>query len=231
MRCSICGGPQDTPLCRWCGSEVLGDETIALTLSPAAAPAGANPEAVAGLLLLPGMEEDTAARLAAKGSTLDTFLAAALPRRAVLHGVHHGMALALSLDTLDETVAVFSTLAECSVCGSAVREEDLACATCGTGVYLGESLTEIREMLSAAEAGPSDGRGLEELPAGFRRELEEILGVPLDLPAATVAGTDEAHAVAEFVASLEDLLLDFPEDPRPAPVPREPGHPPLPRPP
>src|SRR3990170_489927 len=169
VRCSICGGPQDTPLCRWCGSEVLGDETIALTLSPAAAPAGANPEAVAGLLLLPGMEEDPAARLAAKGSTLDTFLAAALPRRAVLHGVHHGMALALSLDTLDETVAVFSTLAECSVCGSAVREEDLACATCGTGVYLGESLTEIREMLSAAEAGPSDGRGLEELPAGFRR--------------------------------------------------------------
>ncbi|HKZ47925.1 MAG TPA: hypothetical protein VJ397_03945 [Thermoplasmata archaeon] len=230
MRCSICGGPQDTPLCRWCGSEVLGDEEIALTLPPGETPVSVDREAVAGLLLLPAMEEHTAVRLAAKGDTLDTFLAAALPRRAVLHGVHHGMALALSLDTLDEKVATFSTLAECSVCGSAVREEDLACATCGTGVYLGESLTEIREMLSAAEAGPSDGRGLEELPAGFRRELEAILGIPLDLPVATVARADEVDAVAEFVASLEDLLLDFPEDPRPVPVPREPGHPPLPRP-
>lgn len=134
---------------------------------------------IAGLLALPGIDQAAAEQLAAAGRTLEDILAKALPRRARRSGMHHDLAIELSLKALAEVKVELQVLTDCGRCGGPMRESDGTCPSCGTRVFLGESITSLDAALRAADG---DARGLDleadfaALPEAFRAELEQALG-------------------------------------------------------
>ena len=139
-----------------------------------------SPEAIAELLVFPGMSEDDATRLASKGQSLEDVFALALPPWAVREGLHRALAQTASAPMLlEEAPLRLPHLTACGVCGGAVREEDVACAICGTRVFLGESVAAIERTL---EAAGTDVPSLEDdmdymgLPQEFRHEIRTLLG-------------------------------------------------------
>ncbi len=144
--CRRCGKVFDGPLarCDACGGDVDSPPTPRAT------------EAARRLAVLPGVDEATARRLAARGFTDPAdVLKLALPDRAVRLGLHRTLARRLAIGTLPEARRIRKTVA-CPTCG-AIRDAGVtACPACGRR---------------------GEGAGPEEL----RRALEQVAGFVYDL--------------------------------------------------
>ena len=190
VRCPVCHGSVEAGRCGSCGSGVVstGDAPPRIHLvevkreSVAVQPPSA--QAVASLLLLPGVSEPEARRLASAGLALGEVLAMALPEHAVSRGLHRRMVVSLSAPLGKLEPISFPRMEPCSVCGSAARAGGARCDACGAEIFEGESVQAIRLLLDQALGvveSLDDDLDYLTLPKDFRQEIQSLLGATVEV--------------------------------------------------
>src|SRR2546422_2938075 len=162
--CRRCGKVFEGPIarCDACGGEVLHPAT------PAAS------EAVERLSHLPGVDEDTARKLQARGFRDPAdLLQLALPERAVRMGVHRSLARKIVLGEIRPVRRVKKTVL-CLTCGAPREPHVDSCPACGSPWERGASPEEARRTLAEVVGEVYDlmaDRDFRGLPDEVREEI------------------------------------------------------------
>lgn len=196
-RCGVCGFESGEAVCPRCATILVFGEAVCPKCGklfsgrvavcdscgtvvglPHAAPE--DEEAVHLLTALPGITEDRARALVARGfRDVADVVRLALPDRDVRRGLHHVIARRMLLSELAPEAAKAGAGDRCPVCAGRLGPGDDRCTTCGSPVAARDSWETLdrklkqvtAELLTLAE--DSDVR---EMPAEVRKDLLDAFG-------------------------------------------------------
>ena len=229
-RCGVCGLESEAAVCPRCNTILLRGRAVCpkcgklfegwIALCDACgAPLGPEPpapgdeESVRLLASVPGLPEDAARRLAAKGfHDFSDVVRLALPEAAVRRGLHHAIARrALLADLVPKEVRAASESA-CPVCGSPWPPDADRCSVCGSALTAQRPVEAVEQKLQEVTdelVALAQDEDVRDMPEDIRQELLDAFA-GLD-PEAVVR--DEYRRQIEawrakgfVVAPLEDLL-------------------------
>jgi len=172
-------------------------------------------EAIRALASVPGISDDRARALVAKGfRDFSDVVRLALPESAVRLGVHHTIARrALLLDLVARPERLMSG-ARCPMCGAAWLANATRCAACGSGSDLGLDPAVVEQKLQEITGGIVDLATDEDflgMPEEVRTELLDVFGglTPEDLLREECGHQVEAWRMKGFdVEPVERILTD-----------------------
>ena len=229
-RCFVCGFRSAKPVCPRCNTILRPDHAVCATCGKAfegwiaacdscgapMKPAHATSEeseAFRSLASVPGMSEERARALAAKGfRDFADVVRLALPESAVRLGLHHTIARKVLLADLVPRPPRAVSGARCPVCGAAWLAEATRCASCGStvGLELDPVAIERRlEEITGDLVNLAEDEDFQGMPEGVRNEILQAFGGVTrdDLLREEYAHQIEAWRTKGFdVAHVEHLL-------------------------
>ena len=229
-KCFVCGFRSARPVCPRCHTILRPEQAVCATCGKgfegwiAACDACGAPmklanatladrEAVRSLASIPGMSDERAKELAAKGfRDFADVVRLALPERAVRQGLHHTIARRVLLADLVPRPQRSVSGARCPMCGAAWLANATRCASCGSAfgleldpVAIERRLEEITgDLVNLAEDDDFQG-----MPEDVRNEILQAFGGVTrdDLLREEYAHQIEAWRTKGFdVAHVEHLL-------------------------
>ena len=160
-RCGVCGLESEEAVCPRCNTILLRDRAVCpkcgklfdgwtalcdacgASLGPEP-PAPADEEAVRLLASIPGISEDAARGLVAKGfRDFSDVVRLALPEAAVRRGLHHAIARHALLADLAPHAARVASATVCPVCGSPWAADADRCEVCGSAPTAGTPVEAV----------------------------------------------------------------------------------------
>ncbi len=194
--------------CDACGAS-LGD----------AAHAPEDADAVRLFTSVPGISEDRAKALVARGfRDLSDIVRLALPETEVRRGLHHTIARRLLIAGLAPKVEKPAPTDRCPVCGTRTAPGAERCATCGSSVSTTLPVASVEHKLQQVTSELvtlAEDRDVREMPDDVRRELLDALGgiSPEDVLREEYRHQIDAWRDRGFdVSALEALLNKSPEE-------------------
>ena len=173
----------------------------------------ADREAVRSLASIPGMSDERAKELAAKGfRDFADVVRLALPERAVRQGLHHTIARKVLLADLVPRPQRSVSGAGCPMCGAAWLANATRCASCGSAFGLELDPVAIEERLQQITGdlvNLADDEDFQGMPEDVRNEILQAFGGVTrdDLLREEYAHQIEAWRTKGFdVAHVEHLL-------------------------
>lgn len=196
-RCGVCGFETEEAVCPRCSTILLREQAVcpkcgklfsgwiaecdacgAMMAPPLKGPG--DEEAIRLLASVPGISEDRAKALVARGfRDLSDIVRLALPESDVRRGLHHAIARRLLLAGLAPKVERPLPPDRCPVCGAPAVAGAGHCATCGSAASTTLPVATVEEKLQqVAEeiVTLAEDEDFREMPEDVRRELLGALG-------------------------------------------------------
>ena len=229
-RCGVCGFEADGAVCPRCNTILLRGQAIcsrcgklfpgwiavcdACGASLGPGPRGpADEEAVRLLASVPGISEENARVLVAKGfRDFSDIVRLALPDAAVRKGLHHAIARRALLADLPARKRAAGPSSACPVCGSPWPVGADRCPVCGSAATTDLPVESVeRKLREVADelVTLGDEEDVEDIPEDIRKELLDAFAAidPEDVVRDEYRRQIEAWRAKGFVvAPLEDLL-------------------------
>ncbi len=228
----VCGFSSEAAVCPRCSTVLLRGQALCprcgklfdgwlAVCDSCGTPLGSGPlgpaddEAVQLLASVPGISEDRARALVAKGfREFSDIVRLALPEAAVKKGLHHAIARRALLADLFPHEAHAAAAAACPVCGSPWSPGADRCAVCGSAATSDLPSSAVEERLEAMTdelVALAKDEDLRDLPADVLQELlDAFAGLdPEEVVRAEYRNQIEAWRAKGFVvAPLEELLAE-----------------------
>ncbi len=190
-RCGVCGFETDDAVCPRCETILLRGQArcprcgklflgwvaacdvCGASLGPE--PQRSDEEAVRLLAAIPGITEDRAHALVARGiRDFSDIVRLGLPEREVRRGLHHAIARRALLADLTSPASATRPGDRCAVCGAPWRGTADRCATCGSAASTDVPVAAVEARLQAVTAemvSLAQDRDFRGMPEDVRREL------------------------------------------------------------
>ena len=229
-RCFVCGFRSARPVCPRCNTILRPDQAVCATCGKAfegwiaACDACSAPikraratleegDAFRSLASVPGISEERAKALAAKGfRDFADVVRLALPESAVRQGLHHTIARKVLLADLVPRSQRAVSGARCPMCGAAWLANATRCASCGSTFGLGLEPAAIEQRLQEITGdlvNLAEDEDFQGMPEDVRNEILQAFGgvTPDDLVREEYVRQIEAWRTKGFdVAHVEHLL-------------------------